>query len=612
MVRVSCLLLVCCPLLFVVMCSAQLHIVPDHLGDSHFTSGPCPYIKPLDGALCPNNATKCAAFHNPALLPTGYNSVAYCSQVLAGIGFGAPGYTMLTMPLTTQEQQSFLGAAQRIQAVVKEKTLTTIVMEPYKIAFLDNKGRNNVFFLGDEFWNPVCAADAYLPPFSSDARAVVWSPTTGFGYDPPLPDTYTPVVAALQSKNSQNDTPIALINSLPSIAAINVEWPDSVRAFNVDSNVNGYNLKNFLVTPVNNFGVPAGSQPITLCDAPAVMKMLGFGPLFNVNGHTIDDINSPPYNPYVTLSGTDGALVIADFASYPPPGPPYYSWIYNETDPAVVNTQLPKAFFESSVNYFLPKQSCSDPRNCVFPQGVNTGYDLVGVFEHEINHVMGVMSSQYYKVAGEGTALASTYGTALYLLDLFDLDSNDIDPTYLGFTSARRNNNTAVPQTIVYGYGPNHPTPWIQWSSHDHLFTYAEDNGGVPQVFPLMNYSRYNPDGDIQFQIGYYDTYTNHWMRRAVFVDPLLANMPASNVVHANVQAAGLRTTIDLMTIREYSELSAQGWNVDYSTLSDIYGTTAPTWKWYQTCFDSNGVFTTAKNANCKFSVTPDALKFLK
>lgn len=518
---------------------------------------------------------------------------------------------MLTIRLTSQEQQSFLLAARRVQAIVKEKTPTTVVMEPYKVAYLDSKGNNNVFFYGNEYWNPVCAADSYLAPFSTDARQVVWSPTSGYGYDPPLPDTYTTVLAALQSKNSQNDYPMALIDSLPSSSAINVEWPDSFHAYNVNSNVAAYNLKNFIVAQDdNNFRIPAGSKPITLCDSPAAMKMLGFGPSFNQNGHTIDDINSPAYNPYVTLSGTDGAVVIPDFTTMPPQGSPSYFWIYDDNDPSVISTQLPKVFFEKSVNYLLPKQSCNDPRSCVFPKGANPGVNLVGTFDHEINHIMGVMSSQYYKVPYEGTALSYVYGTALYLLDLFDLDSDDIAPSYVGFSSARRNNNTSGPNTVRYGSPGHSLTPWIQWGYHDHLMTYAEDSG-IPQYFPLMNYSQYNPDGDIQFQNGYFDTYTTQWNRRAVFVDPLLSGMPDSNVVRMNAQAASFKSTIDVMTVREYSELSASGWNVDYSTLSDPYNTTAPTWKWYQTCFDSNGNFTTAKNKNCKYSVTPDDLQFL-
>jgi hypothetical protein len=76
-------------------------------------------------------------------------------------------------------------------------------------------------------------------------------------------------------------------------------------------------------------------------------------------------------------------------------------------------------------------------------------------------------------------------------------------------------------------------------------------------------------------------------------------------VVPYNVQAGGDETAIFVDTIREYSELAANGWNIDYSTLRDPYHTISPLAKWYQTCFDSNGVFTTSKNRDCKFSVLP-------
>ncbi|HET7452751.1 MAG TPA: hypothetical protein VFL12_08420, partial [Thermoanaerobaculia bacterium] len=41
-----------------------------------------------------------------------------------------------------------------------------------------------------------------------------------------------------------------------------------------------------------------------------------------------------------------------------------------------------------------------------------------------------------------------------------------------------------------------------------------------------------------------------------------------------------------------------------YSTVSQLA-------KWYQTCFDSNGMLTTANNAHCKFSVLPADLKLI-
>jgi hypothetical protein len=37
----------------------------------------------------------------------------------------------------------------------------------------------------------------------------------------------------------------------------------------------------------------------------------------------------------------------------------------------------------------------------------------------------------------------------------------------------------------------------------------------------------------------------------------------------------------------------------------------SPVAKWYETCFNSAGIFTTSKNSHCKFSVLPADLKFL-
>jgi hypothetical protein len=348
------------------------------------------------------------------------------------------------------------------------------------------------------------------------------------------------------------------------------------------------------------------------------MKMLGLGPSFAVNGHTIDDINSPQNNMNVTLAGTDGAIVIPDFTNIPPKASPPYTWMYDSTSAAVVNTQMPKAFFEKTVNVALPKTSCSDPGNCIFPQGADGGYDLVGVFNHEINHVLGTMQSQYYKVGGEGTVLAYTYGTALYLLDLFDVDSDSVvsgfgNPgitSYADFTSVPRNNNPYGPRTIYRGSNPAAFTPFVQFGKHDHVMVYDVSNGS-PQYFPLMNNSLGNPDGDIQEQSAVLFS-QNNTVQRFIFEDPNLVNLPATNVVHYNVQGGARRGTIDVDTVWEYSELSANGWNVDYSTLTNPYGTVSPLLKWYQTCFDANGVFTTAKNSQCKFSVTPSALKFLQ
>jgi hypothetical protein len=362
------------------------------------------------------------------------------------------------------------------------------------------------------------------------------------------------------------------------------------------------------VEPFNNYPVSSNAKPFTLCAAPATMKMLGFSPLFKRNGHAIDDINSPAYNMNVTLDGTDGALVIPDDPSL---------WMYDSTDPSVISTQLPKAYFVKSLNSFLSQTSCTDPTQCQFPAGVNPGVDLIAVFNHEMNHMLGLMQSQYYKVSGEETSLAYTYGTALYPLDLFDLDSDYVVPgyghkgieTYADFTAAPRNNNTYEPTTISYASSAAELTPFVQFGHHDHVMVYDLD-AGQPQFFPLMNYTIYNPDGDIQIQQG---SVVNNTLtsETTVLVDPLLVNLSPMDELHFNVQAAGLNGTIDVDTIREYSELAAEGWNINYSTLMDPYHTVSPLAKWYETCFDANGVFTVSKNKNCKFSVLPADLKFL-
>ena len=592
-----------------------LNIIPNALGDPHFTSGPCPKIVPPDGAACPSGAATCPAFYNPALLPAGYNSVSYCATVPAGLGFNAPGYTMMTMPLNAQEQQAFLAAAQKVASYVTDNV--TVTVEAYKVAYLNSGGNNNLFFLGNEYWNPVCGADALLPPYSTQAPTIIQNPDGSFSYQN-LPETYTEVLTALQTKNAANLTPLDLINYLPSQSQITVEWPagpTDFYAWQGSSNFSTDLVSNFLVGPASYYPVTPASQPFTLCAAPAAMKMLGFAPTFQVNGHTIDDINSPQNNMNVTLSGTDGALVIPDLTVFPPNTQPAPTWIYDPTDAAVVATQLPKAFFQNSLNLALRQGSCSDPTQCQFPNGANPGTDLVGVFNHELNHILGLMQSQYYKIGDEGTSLAYTYGTALFLLDLFDLDSDYVIPGYghpgiqsnADFTAAPRNNDAREPNTIFSASTAAGLTPWIQFGSHDHVMVYSLTDG--PQYFPLMNASPqvYNPDGDIGFQEGVFGTQT----RQLVFLDPNLVNLPAMDVVHFNVQAAGVAGTIDVDTVREYSELAAEGWNIDYTTLADAYDTPSPLAMWYQACFDAAGVFTTSMNPNCKFSVTAQDLAAL-
>ena len=600
------------PLLLFANAASALHVIPDQLGDQHFTSGPCPESVPSDGAVCPNGTATCPAFYNPALLPSGYNSVSYCATVLPGAG---SGITVRTMPLDAKEQKAFLVAAQKVESYVKDDR--TVVVEAYKVACLDSGGNNNVCFLGNEYWNPVCAADALLPPFSVQSPTIVQNIDGSYSYQN-LPETYSPVLNALKSKNAANQSPMALINYLPDQSHINVEWPASFYGWQFSTNYSSDLVSNFQVGTAAWYPVTPGAKPFTLCGSPATMKMLGLAPLFQKNGHTIDDINAPQANVNVTLPGTDGAIVIPDFTVIPP-ATPTFTWIYDSKAAAIVNTQLPRAYFDHALNRALQKLACDDPTQCQFPQGANGGRDLVGVFNHEINHILGVMQSQYYKIPYEGTALAYAYGTALYLLDLFDLDSDYVVPGFghpgiqsnADFTLAPRNNDASEPDTVVFAPTAAGLTPWIQFGSRDHLMVYKVD-GGAPRYFPLMNGGPglYNPDGDIQKQFG--ETTLSPQFTGTVFIDPLLSALPWKNVVHINVQGASLPAVIAADTIREYSELAAQGWNVDYSTLSSEYDETSPLAKWYQTCFDANGAFTTSKNSNCRFSVTPQALQFLQ
>jgi hypothetical protein len=432
-----------------------------------------------------------------------------------------------------------------------------------------------------------------------------------------MPETYTLVLDALKAKNARNQTPMELVNDLPSHSQINVEWPPTFYAWQQPTDLAAFQVSNFLVGTSNNYPVTPGSKPFTLCASPASMKMLGFAPVFNRNGHTIDDFNAPQINMNVTLPGTDGALAIPDFTVFPQPYVPAYTWDYDSTAPSVIATQLPKAYLEQSLNLFLPQLSCSDPTQCEFPRGVNGGVDLIAVFNHEINHILGLMQSQYFKVSGKETALSYTYGNALYLLDLFDLDSDYVVPGYgqpgiqspWEFTQAPRNNDTYEPATVIYAQSASDLTPFVQFGRHDHIMVYALEDGD-PNYFPLMNDTVFNPDGDIQYQEGYVTNQANT-VQQIALVDPLLTNLPPMNVVPFNVQAAGIQGTVEVDTIREYSELAAEGWDIDYSTLRDPYHTVSPLAKWYRTCFDSNGVFTTAKNAHCKFSVTREDLEFL-
>ena len=607
--RVSGIVLV----LLVPAVSRALHIVPDHVGDYHFTPGPCPEIVPKDGAACPNGTATCPAFYNPDILPAGYDSVSYCATIPGGVGFQSPGLTFLTMPMTEAEQKAFLVSAKKVESYVKDDV--TVAVEVYKVAYLDAGGNNFIFFAGNEYWNPVCGSDALLPPYGSQSPSIVANPDGSYGYGN-LPETYTVVLDALKRKNALNRVPMKLIDYLPSQQEIQVEWPTTFFAWEDATNYLGNSVEHFLAETSGNYPITPDAKPFTLCDAPAAMKMLGLAPLFLENGHCIDDINSPGQNMNVTLEGTDGAIVIPDVTTYPPVNS-NLTWIYDSTAKSVVDTQLPKEYFEKTYNFYRPNVACDDPAQCRFPKGVAPGTDLVGVFNHEINHVLGVMQSQYYKVPALETSLVYTYGTALYVLDLFDLDSDWVVDgfghagihSYADFTLVPRNNDAYEPITIFNGSTPSDLTPWVQFGSRDHVMVY-DVVGGQPRYFPFMNYSLVNPDGDIQQQYG---NISGPLAGTLFFVDPELANLPELDVVHGNVQSGSPRSTIFADTIREYSELAAQGWNVKYSTLSgDTYGTVSPLARWYRTCFDSSGAFTTAQNARCRFSVLPADLKAIR
>ena len=422
---------------------------------------------------------------------------------------------------------------------------------------------------------------------------------------------------SLKRKNASNDTPAILVDHLPTYEQINVEWPATFLGWQAASNLVSDEAQNFLVGTSGNFPITPGAKPFTLCASPATMKMLGFAHLFHRNGHDIDELNAPRYNVNATLPGTDGAIVVADLSDFVSPGSVDPStYIYDPDDPAIVRTQLPIAYFTHSLNLALRNTACADPTQCQFPQGMNPGLDLTGVFNHEINHVLGIMESQYYKGAMEGTSLAYGYGTALFLLDLFDLDSNYVVSgfghpgihSFADFTKVPRNNDTFTPITTHVASTAAALSPWIQFGARDHLLVY-DLRDESPRYFPLQNYSEGNPDGDIANQAGL--VISSATSGRYVLLDPELLALDPLDVLHPNVQAADIVGTTLVNTVQDYSELAIQGWNIDYSTLR-THPSRSPLARWYETCFDTNGAFTVAKNKNCKFSVTPADLKFLR
>ena len=84
-------------------------------------------------------------------------------------------------------------------------------MEVYKVEYIwSGNGQNYTFFGGNEYWNPVCAADALLPPFSNQAPDIVENPDGSSSYAK-MPETFTVVLNALKAKNARNQSPMQLI-----------------------------------------------------------------------------------------------------------------------------------------------------------------------------------------------------------------------------------------------------------------------------------------------------------------------------------------------------------------------------------------------------------------
>ena len=182
--------------------------------------------------------------------------------------------------------------------------------------------------------------------------------------------------------------------------------------------------------------------------------------------------------------------------------------------------------------------------------------------------------------------------------------------TYSDFTTAPRHNNTYVPTTVYNANSADQLTPWIQFGSHDHLMVYALTDE-KPQYVPLENYSVFNPDGDLQLQWGLVANAAGT-KKNLVFIDPNLVSLPPLDVVQFNLQAAERDGITSVNSVWNLSEVAAQGWDVDLSVLDELHPSVSHLANWYQTCFDESGMFTTAKNKHCKFSVLPKDIAFLQ
>jgi hypothetical protein len=63
--------------------------------------------------------------------------------------------------------------------------------------------------------------------------------------------------------------------------------------------------------------------------------------------------------------------------------------------------------------------------------------------------------------------------------------------------------NSNEPDTALTITSLSQATPWIQFGMHDHLFTWL-DNQGNFQYYPMMNYTTFNPDGDVHWNFAVY------------------------------------------------------------------------------------------------------------
>ena len=629
-----------------------------------FTSGPCPVRTPTAAeGVCPDAQSSCPVFHDYTLVPTGYNAVTYCSVVMSeSIGIW-PEATLYTAPLTPQEQAALLRVASRMEAYVRDDIHLTF--EVYKSGALTGVGSPPLALaLATEFFTPICLADLDLPPYSKKNPVIAADQFGAYTYQS-LNQSYDSFVRALQQKNARNKTHFALIDALPSYSNVAVKWIGEYSGHNwfngtlAVSNLQAWSLALFeigsfyfnadlgLPVPVETVGASPGSKPFTVCSSPANFKVLGLDSLFNQKQKKFADYNAPANNPWITVPGTDGSLTTGDYPTQivhglpfqsRPSDPTYTPWMLDPTDSAVTDRQLPIAWYQHHNEKRQFSDACSDPDACQYPDGFNFGNDFQGAVEHELRHLLGIMSAEYYRQGYEGNVLGYAYGNALFAFDLFQLDSDSSVASRKDFNKARRNLDVNVPtlSSRIFSAQPNLNDPafsWIQYGSHDRVFVYPNGQGQY-KSFPLMNYWDVgNPDGDVQFS-------SQRWLQFLPcafdstcsfsddnlvsftyrFTDPLMLGLPSTYEAHVDQQANSLRGTYGFASERDLEVLSALGYDVDFSYLQgDVSGPhttkTAKTANWYLACFDQstgefrNGVMVNTANhgmQQCVYSVLTD------